>query len=173
MLCAMMLGMKTRTNAKERAIAKSLTPLVNVVLLSTAHAQLLREEINAIGKQILESRNYQVDGRRITEHADAWLLEDGTLSDYRSRMACLIRAAGHVVPDGFCPALMAEEFQRKAERALVDASTEFFGVSAQALACSGMQNYRKFIDSLIGFCVCSPGYRKPTTATLKATQSLV
>ena len=146
-------------------VAKALTPAVNLVLVTMAHAELVREEVDGYAREVLAAGNYtsSYTGERITEPKDAWTMGDDAFPDYHAKVDAKVRAAGYDVPPDYCPALIAEEEQRRAERALIDASKPFFGVTTEdLLGCrKGLEKHRKFLDLLIGLCVNAPGYKSP------------
>ena len=164
---------------RARQVAKALEPSVQTVLLAQAMAQVERERIDALYNGILEQTRYYIRKRdaiceqeRLTDHSKAWLLSDFDSKHFYGQCEFAIRKAGYTfeqVPEGYCPALMAESLQRDAEHALILAAEEFFpGVTIDKLLCGtadmgGLETLRKFLDLLIGLVVNRPGFKNPLT----------
>lgn len=161
-------------NAAE--VARKITPemrrAAQVVLLATAHAQMERATIDKLEREILAQGQYYAKERdrsqgrleRITDPKHVYLmdLESPEYRDYTARVQQGIRALGYTaqdVPDEYCPALMAEELQRKAERSLVDVCEPLVGLTFDAFfrGPKSIENLRKYLDLLLGALVNSPG----------------
>jgi len=150
-------------------VAKALTPAVNVVLLATVLHDTLREEIDGYSREVLAAGTYPHEdtGEPVRDPKDAWLIVDDVWPVYYAKVEAKFRAAGHDVPPGFCPALMAESDLHKAQALLIESSKPFFGVTAdQLLGCfkngkTGLDTHREFLDLLIGLVVNHPTYRAP------------
>ncbi len=154
--------------------AKRLTPHVNAVLLAMANAQIERERIDAMERAVLTrddgtpmyrtADEWRERGMRdcpewVTEPKHAYLMADDDLADYGAECQHRIKQMGYQVPDGHCPALIAEDLQITAEWALMSAAEEFFPeIPADALY---LDNRRRYLDLLIGMVVNAPGYKKP------------
>ena len=170
----------TKPNATE--IAASLEPHVNTLLLATAAAQLERERVDKIQRRVLAEGNYY--GRRpsctgpseqfrVTEPADAWHMDKQSAEAYHARLNAIHLAEGFAqAAEGHCPALTAERMQTEAEWALIAAAKEWFpGVTNNRLLCGtktmgGLECRQKYLDLLVGLVVNSPGYTKPSLATV-------
>lgn len=142
------------------------------VLLATAHAQLQRERMDALDRELLAERAWMTDlnlpphepSKRITEPKDTWLMSDADGKNYHAERQRRIDAMGYRLPDGHCPALTAEHIQRQAERVLVDLAAPLFGMDADKLLCAGLENYRKFIALTMKLIVSLPSFRPPNLA---------
>lgn len=160
--------MNTTAKLDPETVARALTPAVNLVLLAMARAELLREQVDGLARKVLAAGNYtsEYTGRRITNPRDAWTMSARLRPAYHALIDTELRAAGFNVPDGYCPALMAEVDQRNAEHALIEASRPFFGVTTDnLLRCRhGLERRRQFLDLLIGVCVNAPSYKSPLHA---------
>lgn len=148
------------TTLDPKTVAAALCKPGALVLASRALAKSLREEVDAIKRELLATGDYtdQYKGGRVTEPSKDWHISDDESASYYESLAQLIAAAGHEVPEGYCPALMAESAQRDAEHALIEASRPFFGVTGSQLLCGagkgdGLETHRKFIDHLLQLVV--------------------
>jgi hypothetical protein len=160
------------TTPNPATVVKALTEAVNLLLVTMAHAECLRERVDAIDRAVLAEHTYtnEYEGNRITEPKESWQMGDDDAALYHPRRDAAIRAAGFDPPEGYCPALMAESAQTEAENALVKASEPFFGVTNDQLLShfangkTGLDHRREFIDLLIGLVVNFPGYESPNLA---------
>ena len=149
-------------------IVHKLNPCVNALLLAKTHASMQREAMRKIDLELIDwlapvygNIHSGKVGKPITDPKHLWMMGDEEAANYYAERDKAIRKAGYDVKPGYCPALIAEEVERIAARTLIEASEEFFGTSADDLICSGIANYNKFVDLLIGLVVNHPNYRKP------------
>lgn len=168
-------------NLTAKQIQKKITPemkrAAQVVLLATTHARMEREKIDKMDREILDEGNYVVrpefaersrrtggrDGERITDPKLTYLMSEEqyhTFSEYRDRS---LRAMGYELAKGYCPALMAEEDQRQAERALCGVCESLVGLTADRIlrAPKAVETYKKYIDLLLKLIVNTPGFTSP------------
>lgn len=131
------------------------------VLTCRALAATLRAAVDKIGQALLETTHplTNEDGERITATRWAWRAYSGE-GWHAWRAACVaeehrsgLRAEGW--NDDLCPALVAEEGTRQAERALIDVSGEPFGVSHEKLmsGADGMANREKWLELTLGLAL--------------------
>lgn len=167
--------------AKAKAMSKALRPYVDTVLLSMAHSQLWREQVDAMERDILTADTYYTDPRwvkkdaepeRITDPKQAYLLRDEDFATYYAECQRRIKAAGWpVTRDGNCPALEAESLQMEAEHALIEAAREWFpNASLERLTQgtankNGLETLKEYLDLLIKLVVNAPGYVSPLKRT--------
>jgi hypothetical protein len=162
---------KQKETARKASIA--LRPFVDAVLVATVYAKAERERVDTIARGLLAERVYMVKAEfqdrrgaeRITEPRYDYLMEDAEMAEYCAKLQAIHLANGYAdAANGKCPALVAENEQRKAERALLDAAGEFVpGISHETIMNSAdcLGNYKKAIDLLTGLVVCNPDYENP------------
>ena len=155
---------------------------VEAYLLARAMAETLREKVDKIERRILESANYyaapELASRRkipetIKDPKYAYLLRDDEHVDYLLDVKAELVKAGFEIESipgesehhYYCPALVAEDLQRKAEQVMIDAMAEMLEYKEEdfhhRLLCLGLEKYRKFIDLTCKFVVNSPGFKNP------------
>ena len=169
--------MKTKQAAE---VAKAMRPYVDTLLMATAYAQLERERVDKIQRRILTEGVYTARKRlrsgefgpqyRVTEPGD-YHMDEQSSAVYFARLDAIHRAENPDLPEGHCPALIAEHLQTQAEWALIEASAGFFpGVTNNKLLRSmhgrgPLENRQHFLDLLIKLVVNAPGYQSPITRT--------
>ncbi len=163
-------------NAKNaRKVSVALERQVNAVLLATVLAKATREKMDAVYNRLLAEVEYfpaehwcdkGLPRERITDRKSAYLMDDTDSEFYYAEGQQARDAMGYNLPDGHCPALIAENLQRDAEHLLIESAEEFFqGVTVNKLLChGGLDGLRKYIDLLIGLVVNRPGYMAPELA---------
>jgi hypothetical protein len=119
-----------------KAIAAALSEPVDAYLKARAFAEVEKERVEKIQKQVLaegtfyghhKKRSGEGEHFRVTDPKDSWLMDDADAARYFEILNQIHLAAGfEKAKDGYCPALVAEHEQTKAERALIDASSQFF-----------------------------------------------
>jgi len=146
-------------------VYESAKPFVDNVLLAMARAQLERERVDKIYNAILADGVYMDDqGNQILDNNRAYRINDKQAADYYKLCDLALREAGYDLPDvGYCPALMAEEEQREAERQLVDAVAPLLGIT-RAVLMLNFDSYKRFIDLTIKTIVNHPDYKSPLAA---------
>ena len=135
------------------------------VLTCRALAATMRQAVDKIGQALLETTHplTDEDGQRITQTRFAWRAYSG--EGWQAwRAACVaeehrsgLRAEGW--NDELCPALVAEEGTRQAERALIDLSGERFGVTHGKLMshADGMANREKWLELTLNLALSRKG----------------
>ena len=88
----------------------------------------------------------------ITSPDQSYMMDDKDAAWYFEKCAQEAAAAGFKVKPGYCPLLIAEDLQRKAEHVLVDAMSDYLAatnggkkVTVNGLLCLGLAKYRDFI----------------------------
>lgn len=134
--------MKTPNITAFRAWAIRHAQTGHSVLMARAYAQLMRERVDAYIQPLFASYTFYVSddvaartGRRerITDIKRLYLtnLQGRDYLDFLEDCDHAHRKHGFTGPAGHCPALVAEELQRKAEYALLLAASDLFGVELQ------------------------------------------
>jgi hypothetical protein len=168
------------TPANAANLAKTLKPAVDLVLITKAKAEILREEIDALDAKLLAEREYRIAAEwvkqgdadeRITEPKNTWLMGDEDAAIFHRLRADAIEAAGYEVPTReFCPALIAESAERDAIATMIELATTMPGLehmTGNRVLCgtkdkNGLDFYREYTDLLIKIVVNAPGgYTNP------------
>lgn len=162
-------------------VAAELRPAVDAVLMTMAHAQLMREEVGAIQREILaecpltpgEFAMKMGETAPITDPKDVYLCDDAAqLEDYYAECDKRERAEGIKPADmtaEYCPALVAESAQRNAEHLMLDCFAELIKFEGggdffrHRLLCRGLDEYNRAKELCIKIVVNMPGYRNPLT----------
>ena len=135
------------------------------VLGLRAYAQTMRTAVDKIGQALLETTHPLVDddGQPITSTRWAWRAYSGE-GWAAWRAACVSQEhktglRGQDWNDELCPALVAEEQARLAERALIDLSGERFGVTHGKLMshADGMANREKWLELTLALALNHKG----------------
>lgn len=173
-------------------MAKNLVGIVNTYLTAKAFAQVERENVDKIEREILQSTPYyadgnentkttRADGSRITEPKRTYLMHEKDLHSYLTELRNRLEAAGYKIEPGYerdgsiskdrwsyaCPALVAEDLERLACNVVIEAAAKELGYPSNyrdKLICSGMDNYRKFVELTVKLVVNSKYYTKPSLA---------
>jgi hypothetical protein len=156
----------TATKERAKLVSEALTSEVNAVLITRAHAEVMREKIDKVHAEIIDDLDIRDDdGNPIAEPRWYWRMADKYTAEYYAECDRRNREMGYDLEPGFCPALIAEDLQRKAEHNLIAAAAEFFGPSFTVnnlLCCrNGLEKLREAIDLLCKLVINAPGYRKP------------
>lgn len=155
------------------------------VLMARAIAEVERERMDKLDRELLAEipchvsqkiidlhdkhgdteavAKWEACGRRITNLKDAFLMDDDDAKVYYAERQRRINAMGYQLPDGHCPALVAENTQRDAEHCLVECAQEVFGVTFDQLLSSGLDTLHKYIDLLVKLVVNLPDFKNPLT----------
>jgi hypothetical protein len=171
-----------------RKPTQALKSSVNAYLLARANAELHREKVNKIAKNILSTASYfadkkwerrglKLDDLRIEDPEKAYLLSDEEHADYLIDLKHALIKAGYEIksikgePESsyHCPALTAEHLQTKTEHIVIDSMAEFLKEEENfrhRLLCSGLEKYNKFLDLSVKFVVNSPDFKNPLTNEL-------
>jgi hypothetical protein len=164
---------------------KDVTPAVksavNAYLMARTHAELLREKVDKIEREILESGSYfsgpllagHAMTKRITEPSESYLLKESDATDYLLDVKAALIKAGYKIetcpgePEHyyFCPALTAESLQTTTEHLIIESGAEMLGENAKDFAnrllCAGMDKYKQFIDLCVKLVVNLPDFKNP------------
>ena len=159
----------------EKAV-QELRPMVDAYLLARVHAEVLREKVDAICRQVLAEAPLKVSAKNaergmpelITEPNRAWLadLDSPEMQDYDAECDKRLRAAGlkpESMPADHCPALVAERIKVEAEWLLLETAWQAIGQSGDGWKGLYGDNRKKFLDLCVGLVVNSPGYQNPLT----------
>lgn len=143
--------------------------LVSAYLLARAYAELTRERVNTIYREILTQCPVYADrtGDQIFSPDKLYLCSDDALvRDARDEANKRERASGIKpadMPDDYCPALVAESLLSDVESCLIDASGAAFGITNKKVLCArdGLAKRQKWIDLVVGLVVRQPDFRGP------------
>lgn len=132
-----------------RLLTAAIIEPVAEVLVKRARAEVLREEIDALKVKILTEGDFRHmdDDSRVLDPTNDWLINDEQAPTYFAALERETAQAGHDVPAGYCPALMAESALVEAERALLEVAAPFLGVTEAQLS-RNMERRRKAINLL-------------------------
>lgn len=120
-----------------RAQAKAIRPLALEYCAKKAMAEVLRDRVDAIARQLLAEEcplymTLNEDGGRVIDPKDYWLAEDeDALKAYYAAMNRDLRAAGikpDDMDDDYCPALVAEHDVVRARAAVINAVAPMVGL---------------------------------------------
>lgn len=112
-----------RVYFEAHAAVKTLKPIVTKIQIDL----LDKLEINYDPKY--EKRGRKNTSERITNPNHMHLMSEADIARYCSALDTAYRSAGFTVPEGYCPLLMAESAQMRAENALLDAAINLHGRS--------------------------------------------
>ena len=167
------------TKLTAASVAAQLRPAVDAVLVAMAHAQLMREKVDAIQREILaecpltpgELALKLGEPEPITDPKEVYLCEDAAqLEDYYAECDKRERAAGLKPADmekEHCPALVAENIQMEAEHLMLDTFAELIKFEGggklfrHRLLCRGLDEFNRAKDLCIKIVVNMPGYKNP------------
>ena len=134
-------------------------PIVDTLLMAMAYAELERAKMDKIYNGILSRCTYyDTEGKRISDHNKAYLMDDNYSATFLAHCTQAVKDAGYNVPEGNCPALMAEHDVVKLEWSLMQATAPLFGIDWQALYG---ENRAKYLDLTIKLVVNHPFYKNP------------
>ena len=149
-------------------ITPAIKSSVNAVLMAKAFAQIEREKIDAMDRDILLSDIYlsapspqNQEKARITKPQDSWLLCDADAKTYYAVRDFRIKQMGYDLKPGHCPALIAESVLSDARHLLVEVAKPVFGVDLHDLLRAGMDKYYQYIDLLCKLVVNAPDFENP------------
>lgn len=142
--------------------------LAMAVVKAQAYAQTMREQVDKIQRQVLKevplyddliAEHNHTERHRITDPKDTYLSkDDAAFQRYVMECSNRERAAGlkpATMPDEYCPALVAEDLQRKAERVLLDSGGSLFGISADDMVQP--EHWREGLRLMLGASLKEPG----------------
>jgi len=156
--------MNTPTKEQIPEIVATLREHVVAVLEHTAVAQVERERADTRHRAILDASVYKAaerwGGDRITDPKSSFLMDDADAKRYFAECDKARDAAGYKdLKPGYCPALIAEHAQSKAEQALIRAAHPYFGVDNHTILCAGMDKRKEYLDLLMGLVCSHPLFR--------------
>lgn len=150
----------THESIEAFCVASDAVSMAKTVFLATAHAQLMREKVDAISIRVLsESPLYvckefmdmglKVD-HRILNPKHAYLAEKEDWEKFHANVVAVQNKEG-LLPDkpGNCPALEAETLQCQAENLLINHGMGHFGMGGSELGMS-LELRSKLLDSFLG-----------------------
>ena len=163
--------MNTQTLNKEvQKIKEELIVAVNIVLVRQTHAELLREKVDAVYREILAEIPTYVDPKfkrepntRILENKDLWLAGEEAWTKVYAEGNKRLLEQGIKPADmdsEFCPALVAEHEFSKAKHLLIETASPATQITLDMVSGS-LESYRKLIDLLIGLIISLPEYKQP------------
>ena len=153
------------TAATATAAATAIHAEAHKVLAARAVADVLRAEVNAIQAAVLARSVYPCEytGERITDPSKDWMIDDTCSGTYLALVDAAVRAAmpHEDIPEGYCPALMAESAKRDAEHALIEAARKVPGLehmTTSRLLCGtenkrGLELHAEYLDLLLKLAV--------------------
>lgn len=170
---------------REQAVkmAQECQSAVNAYLMARTLAEATREQVDKIHREILAEcpiyDDLTLDGKRtatgraITKSADLYLSEDeDACQDFYTEADIRLRRAGIKpanMPQGHCPALVAEHLQIQTENLLIECALEAMGEPKENRAYIYLEKRRRFIDLICGLVVNQEGYKNPLTKELVTT----
>ena len=157
----------------------SVKTLVASYLMQRAFTEIIRERVNAVYTEILNEIPIFEDMRdnsprfangertRILNHNYLYLSEDEEAvqkiyDEMDSRLKKLQIKPENMEHD-YCPALVEEEKLRDIEHLIIKETGNPFGVTVNKLVCggNGLENYKKWIDLIVGAIVSLPDFENP------------
>lgn len=162
----------TIDHVKRLAVDPATVSAVNTFLLAKAHTETWRVRVEPIQRATLKRvgavygrRCSKPEGTPIVDLKDSWLMSDEQHAKWCDLLDAEWRSRGWIDESdekGVCPLLKAEDLERKATRALLDAASAIIEhFEPDGLICSGLKNYYKGRDLVVSLVVSHPAYRKP------------
>lgn len=161
--------MKTPTLYQFKAFARDHAELAYAVAMAQAFAQVERERVSAYIQPLFELYDFyvcdqfaeRIGRERITDPDRLYLtdLESPQYLDFVEQCDVEHRKHGFTGPKGHCPALVADELRRVAERTLIGEGCRFMGIEPDAL-WRNMGAHSKMLDLLMGACLKARVERK-------------
>lgn len=152
--------MKTPSLNEFKAFSRKNAGLAMAVIAAQAFAAAERARVDAYIVPIFESFKFEFMGELasqaglsgpIASKNDLYITEDEEkVAAYYAACDVAHRANGFDGPDGFCPALCAENDLVKAENALIDAGCELLGLDSSALIYG--ETRAKMLELLLEAC---------------------
>lgn len=160
-------------DVRRMATSRHMHGIVNAYLMAKANAQLWRERVEPIQRDMLRlvGATYADKwGRKsgpITDPKDSWLMGDDHHREWCAELDIEYRSRGWLDKSddaGVCPALKAEELERLAARAVLLGAGEYVPhLQPDGLLCADMEAYRKGLDLTVGLVVNHPTFRSTIT----------
>ena len=154
------------------ALVSACNAAVNALLLAQVYAEVTREKVDKIERQVLADEEFFAQPRlpkgqrgprfRVTEPKDAWLMEEDHFLIYHKRLQAIHLDNGFAdAAKGYCPALVAEGLVSDCERLLIECAEPLFpGMTNHRLLCAGLDKRKEYLDLLVKLVVNAPNYRK-------------
>lgn len=144
--------------------ARDNAPLASAALAARVYAEAKREEVDAYIKPIFDAyqsfyiTRFTPDPRwpdaKLKTYHDLYLAADSPrLAEFYQEVDDAHRAHGFDGPKGHCPALVAENLQMVAERALIEAAGTLFPEFKDGHVYGDLR--KRALDLLLGVCVQS------------------
>lgn len=125
------------------------------VFLAMAHTETVRPIVEGYQRELIAYMRPMVASKwrermgdkEITDIKHTYLMDDNDAKWYYAECDKKAAENGFKTPGpGYCPLLMAENLQIKAEAVLVDCMGERFGMTRHNLLCAGLDKYKQFIS---------------------------
>lgn len=159
-----------KENLPPQDVTQELVAAVTAYLTLKTKAEAVRKQVDAVQRQVLTeiplyndlAVEHGLDKERIAEPGQVYLSQDeNTLGRYYKAIDAKLRELGIKPADmqlDYCPALVAENEQTKAERALIDEAAKMLGTyegpgqfnNALLSTQNGLETRQKFIDLTVG-----------------------
>lgn len=137
-----------------KKLALDVAPAARAVLLARAHAQVMRERVDAYIRPVFDRYEFTYGAiaervGRIPSPEQLYLCDDeARVAAFFAECDTVHRAHGFTGPTGHCPALRAEHLARETENALIDLTAPWFGIRADMLHYG--DDRKRFLDLVIG-----------------------
>lgn len=153
---------------KERAlaIAKDLNREVNILLLAKTYAKTKREQVDKIQRDLLASEPFygrqrpDMERFRITDPKDDFLMVgEPDFERYIEKLKQIHLTNGYAdAAKGFCPALVAENLEIKAEHLVLEKASRHLGADLTQIF---LEKREHALDLIVRLVVNAPGYVPP------------
>lgn len=160
----------TIADVKRMSEDRHMHGIVNAYILAKANAQLWRERVEPIRRDVLRligATYADKHDRRtgpITNPKHAWLMSDEQHREWCAELDHEYRSRGWLDKSdemGVCPALKAEHLERMAARAVLLGASEYVShLEPDGLLCAGLEAYQKGVDLTVRLVVSHPTYRR-------------
>jgi hypothetical protein len=140
---------------KTWAHSPTFAQLSAAVLVAKAAAEVTREKVDAYIRPVFDRYGFKdEDGRPIESPRQLYLCKDDAACDrFFAECTATHRANGYTLPDGYCPALVAETKLIEAENALINEWARVFGVTDGQRAHVTLDTRDKLLNLLLGLAV--------------------
>jgi hypothetical protein len=165
--------METMTKKQIPNITPELIRATKAVFLAQAFTQTIRPIVEGYQQKVInELKPLNMDTLEvITSFKDSYTMTDCQFSEYFRLCNIEREKAGLKVENPeFCPLLVAEDMERKANRNLLEQAEYITHLSPDDVLCSvkGLENYNKLVDLTLRFMA---GYCKDHRIELNALKS--
>ena len=161
----------------EESITPGVKSSVNAYLMARARAEVMTEKVDAVYEDILTETPLYADLEmrghdepfQILKPKDMYLSTDEDFcAEVYAEANKRLREMGlkpDDMPDGHCPALVAQNLQRDCEWLIIDNAAEMLGYDGKELhhklLCAGLEKYHQFIDLVCKLVVNLPDFENP------------